>query len=198
MSNKNITITYLVVTLVLLSEIVLNLNKYSYAGYYSDKIIGWLWLTMTVFIIIKLWKKKAVKVYFGLLIAGIILSILPMMIPFFGIVNYFSTIGSYQRIQLDDHYRIDRNRPNVLYHPQITIYRREGIVEKQISRVPYTEILEKVFQCSSIDLPVDDKIENIQKAKFVTANKDSIGVEYQIMNKKRIFYHKVNENWFDE
>ncbi|AZB08825.1 hypothetical protein EG344_08320 [Chryseobacterium sp. G0162] len=197
MKNKNIVIAYLVVTLILLSEIILNLNKYSYAGYYSDKIIGWLWLAMTVFIIIKLWKKKAVKVYFGLLVGAIILSILPMMIPFFGIVNYFSTIGSYQRIQLDDHYRIDRNRPNVLYNPQVTIYRREGIVEKQISRIPYNEVLEKVFQCSSIDLPVDDKKENIQRAKLIMANKDSIGIEYQITNKKQIFYHKVNENWFE-
>ena len=197
MKNRNIIIAYLVVTLILLSEMILNLNKYSYAGYYSDKIIGWLWLAMTVFIIIKLWKKKAIKVYFGLLVGAIILSILPMLIPFFGIVSYFSTIGSYQRIQLDDHYRIDRNRPNVLYKPQITIYRREGIVEKQINIIPYNQVLEKVFQCSSIDLPVDDKEENIQKAKLIMANKDSIGIEYQIMNKKQIFYHKVNENWFE-
>lgn len=92
MKNKNIVIAYLVVTLIFLGEVVLNFNQYSYAGYYPDKIIGWLWLVMTVFIIIRLWKKKAIKAYFAFLVAGIILSILPMMIPFFALVSYFSTI----------------------------------------------------------------------------------------------------------
>ncbi|WP_213278013.1 hypothetical protein [Chryseobacterium indologenes] len=83
MSNKNLVIAYLAVTLVFLFGIVLSLNNYSFAGYYIDKIINWLWLLMTIFIIVRFWKKKVIKVYFGLLISGIILSILPMMIPFF-------------------------------------------------------------------------------------------------------------------
>ncbi len=38
MKYKNMVIAYLVVTLIFLSEVVLNFNKYSYTGYYTDKI----------------------------------------------------------------------------------------------------------------------------------------------------------------
>lgn len=194
MRNKNIVIVYLVVTLVFLSEVVLNFNQYSYAGYYTDKIIGWLWLALTIFIIIRLWKKKAIKVYFGLLVAGIILSILPMMLPFFALVSYFSTIDSYQRISLNNDYRIERYRPGALSKPQIAIYQQKGILEKRISKTPYVEILEKVVQRPSIDIPSEEQKEPIQEAKFINADKDSIGIEYKIMNKKQIFYHQFTEN----
>lgn len=194
MRNKNIVIVYLVVTLVFLSEVVLNFNQYSYAGYYTDKIIGWLWLALTVFIIIRLWKKKAIKVYFGLLVAGIILSILPMMLPFFALVSYFSTIDSYQRISLNNDYRIERYRPGALSKPQIAIYQQKGILEKRISKTPYVEILEKVVQRPSIDIPSEEQKEPIQEAKFINVDKDSIGIEYKIMNKKQIFYHQFTEN----
>lgn len=198
MKNRNIVIAYLVVTLIFLSEVVLNFNKYSYTGYYTDKIISWLWLAMTIFIIIKLWKKKAIKAYFGLLVAGIILSILPMMIPFFALLSYFSTIDSYQRIQLEDNYRIERHRPGALSKPQIAIYKQKGLFEKKIGKTPYVDVLERVFQRSSIDIPSDERNEPIQKAKLVNVNKDSIGIEYQIMNKKQIFYHKINGNQLED
>jgi hypothetical protein len=196
--SKNIVIVYLVLTLIFLGEIVLNFNKYSYTGYYTDKIIGWLWLAMTVFIIIRLWKKKAIKAYFGFLVAGIIMSILPMMLPFFAILSYFSTFDSYQRIQLNNDYRIERYRPGALSKPQIAIYRKEGLFEKKICRTPDIEVLEKVLQRSSIDIPSDERHQPIQEARFVNVSKDSIGIEYQIMNKKQIFYHKIYENQFED
>lgn len=198
MSKKNMVIAYLVLTLIFLSEVVLNFNQYSYSGYYTDKIISWLWLAMTVFIIIRLWKEKAIKAYFGLLIAGIILSILPMMIPFFALVSYFSTIDSYQRIQLEDNYRIERHRPGALSKPQIAIYKQEGILEKRVCKTPYVEVLEKVLQLPWVDIPSEKKQEPIQEAKLVKANKDSLGIEYKIMDKKQVFYHKIQQDQFED
>jgi len=197
MSNKNLVIAYLAVTLVFLFGIVLSLNNYSFAGYYIDKIINWLWLLMTIFIIVRFWKRKVIKVYFGFLISGIILSILPMMIPFFGIIHYFSTIGCEQRVQLDDTYRIERGRPGALYRPLITIYKKEGIFEKQISRIPYSDIIEKTVQPSE-DTYLDDKKLPIQEAKLINVNPDSIGIEYRILNKLKVIYHKNKLNWFDD
>lgn len=197
MKNKNIVIAYLAVTLIFLFGIVLSLNHYSFAGYYIDKMISWIWLAMTIFIIIWFWKKKIIKVYFGLLISGIILSILPMMIPFFGILLHFSTIGCEQRVQLDDTYRIERGRPGVLSRPLITIYKKEGIFEKQISRTPYSDVIEKVVQPSP-ETYLDEKKQPIQEAKLINVNQDSIGIEYQIMNKKKVIYHKNTLNWFDD
>jgi hypothetical protein len=138
-----------------------------------------------------------IKVYFGLLISGIILSILPMMIPFFGIIHYFSTIGCEQRIRLDDTYRIERGRPGALYRPLITIYKKEGIFEKQISRIPYSDIIEKTVQPSE-EIYLDDKKLPIQEAKLINVNQDSIGIEYRILNKQKVIYHKNKLNWFDD
>ncbi|MDW9382880.1 hypothetical protein [Chryseobacterium sp. JV558] len=196
MNSKNIVIAYLAVTLIFLFGIVLSLNNYSFAGYYIDKIINWLWLLMTIFIIIRFWKKKVIKIYFGLLISGIILSILPLMIPFFGIIYYFSTIGCEQRIQLDDTYRIERGRPGALYRPLITIYKKEGIFEKQISRIPYSDITDKVTEPSPETLY--EKTQPIQDAKLMSINNDSIGIEYRIMNKQKVIYHQNKLNWYDD
>lgn len=106
----------------------------------------------------------------------------------------FQPSTSYQRISLNGDYRIERYRPGVLSKPQIAIYQRKGIFEKKIGKAPYAEVLEKVIQRPSIDISSDEQNKSIQEAKLVNVHEDSIGIEYQIMNKKRIFYHKINKN----
>lgn len=197
MSNKNIVIAYLAVTLIFLFGIIISLNHYSLAGYYTDKIINWLWLAMTVFIIIRFWKKKGIKVYFGILISGIILSILPMMIPFFNILLYFSTLGCDQQIKLNNIYRMERGRPGALYNPMITVYKKEGIFEKQTARVLYRDITEDILP-PSLQRITDERELPIEEAKLVNVNYDSIGIEYHIKNKKKVIYHKNKLNWFDD
>ncbi|HAO28393.1 MAG TPA: hypothetical protein DCQ68_13510 [Chryseobacterium indologenes] len=189
MSNKNILLLYAFISLVFLAEVVLSLNHYSFSGYYTDKIINWMWLAMTLLIILRFWRKKVVKAYFAVLIFSVLLSMLPMMIPFFALVNYFSTLDDYQQIQLGKIYRIERTRRNVLDKPKVYIYKNEGIVEKEIYKVPYLEIVEKVFQ-DHFTNDIAGEAQPIQKAKLVSVDKDSLGIEYEIMNKKNIFYHK--------
>ncbi len=151
-----------------------------------------MWLAMTLLIILRFWRKKVVKAYFAVLIFSVLLSMLPMMIPFFALVNYFSTLDDYQQIQLDKIYRIERTRRNVLDKPKVYIYKNEGIVEKEIYKVPYLEIVEKVFQ-DHFTNDIAGEAQPIQKAKLVSVDKDSLGIEYEIMNKKNIFYHKDKE-----
>ena len=189
MSNKNILLLYAFISLVFLAEVVLSLNHYSFSGYYTDKIINWMWLAMTLLIILRFWRKKVVKAYFAVLIFSVLLSMLPMMIPFFALVNYFSTLDDYQQIQLDKIYRIERTRRNVLDKPKVYIYKNECIVEKEIYKVPYLEIVEKVFQ-DHFTNDIAGEAQPIQKAKLVSVDKDRLGIEYEIMNKKNIFYHK--------
>ncbi len=112
-----------------------------------------------------------------------------MMIPFFAVVNYFSTLDDYQQIQLDDTYRIERTRRNVLDKPRIYIYKKEGIIEKGMYKTPYILVVEKVFQ-DHFTNDIEGDNQPIQKAKLVSVDKDSIGIEYKIMNRKNIFYHK--------
>jgi len=54
------------------------ISKMSFIGYWTDRILFWIWLFLTPFIIAVFWRKIWTKIYLGLLIIGLILSILPM------------------------------------------------------------------------------------------------------------------------
>ncbi|WP_026977759.1 hypothetical protein [Flavobacterium tegetincola] len=107
MSNKQVIIVYIISLLLLLANVIGDaLYKLSIAGYWSDRIMFWLWFFGTFYIIIKYWKKLATKIYFGILIAGIILSILPMAIPFFAIALSTTGGGLHFKKQITPAYRL--------------------------------------------------------------------------------------------
>lgn len=196
MKNRNITILYIILSLAFLCEAVLSFNRYSFNGYYVDKIINGLWLLMTVFMIIRFWKKKSTKAIFAILVLIVVLSILPMMLPFFAMVYYFSTVDDYQQIELNDTYRLERTRPSALQKPQIYIYKKQGIIEKEVYRTPYFYVVENVLQKSFLE-PEEAQLP-VQNARIINISKDSLGIEYQIRNKKKIFYHKNKQDQFDD
>lgn len=110
-----------------------------------------------------------------------------MAIPFIGIVNHFSTMGDYQQIHLNDQYRIERTSHQALSMERIYIYKRKGLFEKNICRPLYSEIKEKILKADIAELPIQD-------AKLIAVNNDSIGIEYEINNTKRLTYHLINNN----
>lgn len=188
MKNKILLSIYIVLTAIFIIGVILSFNGYSFAGYYTDKVINLLWLLSTVFTIIWFWRKKAAKTYGMLLMALIFLSIIPMMIPFFGIVYYFSTTEDFQQIQLDDSYRIERTRPGALSKIKIHVYKNEGLIEKLLYDTPYQQVLENTLEDQHDPNPP------VQKAKLVNFSKDSIGIEYLIQGHRKIFYHKENDD----
>lgn len=71
MSNKQVIVFYIISSpLLLVNAIGDALYKLSIAGYWSDRIMYWLWFFGTFYNIIKYWKKLATKLYFGILIVG--------------------------------------------------------------------------------------------------------------------------------
>ena len=114
---------------------------YSYYGYWTDKLINWIWLVFTVTIIFCFWKNKITRIYFFSLLTLILLSILPMAIPFFGIVFSFTTINDSQQIKLNNSFRIERTRQQAMSMPRIYVYQRIGLLEKNICRPVYGEII---------------------------------------------------------
>ncbi len=193
MTNKILFIFYFITTLIFLIGVVLSFYDYSYLGYYADKIINWLWLGFTFIVIFRFWKRKSIKVYFFSLLALIFLSILPMAIPFFGIANYFSTIGDYQQIELNSTYRIERTRQSALSMPQIYVYEKIGILEKNICRLSYSQIVEEILNIERYEASIDIEMLPIQDARLIGFKSDSIGIEYQISQKKKIIYHKLKK-----
>lgn len=194
MTNRTLTFLYFVISLLFLLGIILTFNDYSYLGYYSDKIINWLWLGFTFIIIFKFWNKKSIKVFFFILVSIVLLSILPMAIPFFCIINYFTTTGDYQQIQLNSNYRIERTRQNSLSMERIYVYEKKGILEKNICRPDYFQIAEKVLSIKTSDNSIDIDSLFIKSAKLIRINNEEIEIKYQILDKKKSLTHKLNNN----
>ena len=199
--SKIIKLKYLIAVYVISSTlfifgVILTFYDYSYRGYYSDKIINWIWLLLNFLIIIIYWKKKFVKISLLIVVLFLSLSIIPMGIPFFGKVYYFSTIDDYQQIKLNENYRIERTRQNALSMPRIYIFQDKGILEKNICRTKYQEIIQKIEKKNSYSSDIDERTTQIQQAKLISINKDSLGIEYKILNKKGIFYHKFEDDGY--
>ncbi|WP_158976252.1 hypothetical protein [Cellulophaga sp. L1A9] len=105
-----------------------------------------------------------------------------MAIPFFGIVHYFSTLNDYQQLNLNDTYRIERTKHQVLSAQRVYIYEKSGILKKNIARPTYSSILEKIGINNSLD---DFRKMPIQDATLIIVNKDSIGILYKIADEKK-------------
>lgn len=116
-----------------------------------------------------------------------------MMIPFFGLVYYLSTIDDYQQIKLNNTYRIENTRQNALSRQRIYIYERFGIFERNIGRPDYQETIEKVLTTDTTNLKDLSKIP-IQNAKLADVNENGIGIEYQFNNKKKVVYSYFNND----
>ena len=98
---------YLIISaLIILNLCLFAYARISFAGYWSDRILFWIWVFTTPFIIILCWKKLFTKIYFGLLVIVLILSILPMAIPFFAIFLSASGKGRINNFNLDNNIRI--------------------------------------------------------------------------------------------
>jgi hypothetical protein len=193
MKSKILISIYLAFTFVFLFGVLMSFYDYSYYGYWSDKIINWSWLVLTVMVILLSWRNKITRIYFFSLLTLITLSILPMGIPFFGIIYNFSTIDDYQQIKLNDTYRIETTKQQSLSLPRIYVYKRIGILEKNICRPIYQDILMNTLKLKEYTKDTNRKI-SIQKAKFITINNDSIGIDYQILDEEKIIYHKLKND----
>ena len=130
-TNRILVITYLTFTLIFLIGVFMSFYDYSYYGYWTDKIINWIWLIFTATVIFWFWKNKITRIYFFSLLTLILLSVLPMAIPFFGIVFSFTTINDYQQIKLNDSFRIERTRQQAMSMPRIYVYQRK--IRKKIT-----------------------------------------------------------------
>lgn len=193
MRNRILIYIYLTITLLYLFGVIIRFYDYNCLGYWTNKIINWIWLALTIIVIFWFWRKKTAKIYFFSLLTLIVLSILAMAIPFFAILYSFSTIDDYQQITLNDNYRIEKTKQQVLSMPRVYVYKKTGLLEKNICRPTYRDIINNVLNFKVYESGIDLKIP-IQKAKFISINSDSIGIEYQILDKKKIIYHKLKND----
>lgn len=181
-STQFIMILYAVVSLVFAFDVIISFYGYSFSGYYSDKILNWVWLAFTVCIIIRFRKVKFSKIYFFSLLGIIFLSLLPMAIPFFGMMYYFFTIDVYQpEIPFEADHRMELKRPLLAPKPVLFIYENQGIFEKLIatSQPGICKGMESMVEIN----PEKDQIHFV---RLIKKNNDGITVAIQKNNQQEI------------
>ena len=197
---KSLKIYIISSVLLILFLLSLNLMGLNLKGEYTYQILAWTWIIFTFYIIIKFWKIIYIKIYGFLLFALVGLSILPMAIPFLSIVSFLFNMNTIQTIKVNDEYKIVVTK-KVMAMKRAYIYNNESkflVLEKSnnIARPDYSDIVSETLNINSDDPKLYEyENEPIQQAKLISINKDSIGIEYQILNKKKIIYHNLNETY---
>ena len=197
---KSLKIYIISSVLLILFLLSLNLMGLNLKGEYTYQILAWTWIIFTFYIVIKFWKIIYIKIYGFSLFTLVGLSILPMAIPFLSIISFLFNMNTIQTIKVNDEYKIVVTK-KVMAMKRAYIYISEykfPILEKSnnIARPDYSNIVSETLNINSDDPKLYEyENEPIQQAKLISINKDSIGIEYQILNKKKIIYHNLNETY---
>lgn len=134
--NKKSTLVlrvYLILSLLLALDCLLYYFKLiSLRGYYSDVVLYWLWFVTSFVVIVMFWKKLMAKLLLTGIILTIILSILPMMIPFYAWILSTTSLGLLIDKNLNENYRAQIVGYSVMASPWLEVIEKHGLLEKRI------------------------------------------------------------------
>lgn len=133
--------------------LIMDFFSYSYkgislSGQLSDKILFWVWLIMTIIITIRFIKRKWVKWNLGMIGLLIILSLIPMRIPFLMLTDFATHIDYERRIE---NYRLRDDRTIVFGPPGIKVVENKGIFEIEIDDMDFGETPNKYPRIQYVD-----------------------------------------------
>jgi hypothetical protein len=133
MKNKKqilIRVYQFICALIALNVVLYYFWQMSFTGYWSDRIIFWIWLIVTPIVVFLFWKKLWAKIYFWLLVAGLILTILPMAIPFFAIYLSGSGRGRLKHFCLENNIRVQTVGYGVMGKPRMQLVKDGWLFDK--------------------------------------------------------------------
>lgn len=134
--NKKSTLVlriYLILSLLLALDCLLYYFKFiSLRGYYSDVVLYWLWFVTTFVVIVIFWKKIMAKLLLTGIIVAIILSILPMMMPFFAWILSTTSLGLLMDKNLNKNYRAQIVSYSAMSPPWLEVIEKHGPIEQRI------------------------------------------------------------------
>ncbi|PUV24735.1 hypothetical protein [Sphingobacterium athyrii] len=160
--KRKIQLLYIIITLLLsIDMLAYYLEKISLIGYYSDVLLFWTWLGLSILVIVVFWKKILAKIMLSGLILGLICSILPMMLPFYTLILSMSPFGLEMTKDLGENYRAQIVGYSVLSAPWLEVIEKKGIIEK------------RVFSCTDNALNHDGTATRIGNTKDIIFNSET-------------------------
>ena len=184
---------YLLLSLFLAFVIYLNLNGLRISGHNSNHIIAISWLLASVFMVIRFWKQLVTKVLVAVSMMLIILSILPLGIPFYHMLQFTFGVGHHERFELSEEYTVECN-DIVLWGSIIQIYERKGMLEELVVH-DWNDLMEALVEredsLAGIRYTRDESA--VQAAELVSVTEDSITVNYSLLGREVVYTHSCLE-----
>lgn len=139
--KKIVFIVFLVLSIVLLTDGILwYYYGISLSGYYSDVILFWSWFFVSISIIVLFWKKILAKLFLTAMVLALVLSILPLALPFYTFIFSMSPAGLKLDNNLNEKYRAQIVGYSPMMLPWLEVIEKRGLLEK------------KLFQCTEINI----------------------------------------------
>jgi hypothetical protein len=137
MDKRQFLQIYGVVTVLFVADILAYwFGDLSLAGAYADKVLFWIWLLYTLLVIGIYFSRVWVKWYSGFLGLLLVLSWLPMMMPFAALLGFALT--EYSGYKVDDRYRVQKVHIFPVSKPVVQIIRNFGILEQVVDRYEFS------------------------------------------------------------
>ncbi|PBJ11108.1 hypothetical protein BSF42_30890 [Flavobacterium sp. ACN6] len=161
-NNKIVLRFYLIMSLFLaLNCCLYYFKEISLRGYYSDIVLFWIWLFTSFVVIVLFWKKIMAKLLLAALVLTLIVSIIPMMIPFYALLLSTTSLGLYIDKNLNDKYRAQIVGYSAMTSPWLEVMEKNGPIEKRI------------FKCTDSQIRNDNLNIKIRNAKDILFKKET-------------------------
>lgn len=155
--KKTTTFIFPILSFLLLADCLMYYYfQISFAGYYSDIILFWLWFVTSILIIVLYWKKIMAKLFLTAMILALIGSILPMMIIFYAFILSMTPIGKRIDKNLNEKYRVQVVGYSVMTLPWLELIEKKGILERRVLKC--TEMDIQKFNNERIDIKFDAQL----------------------------------------
>ncbi len=185
---KNTLKIYIGFSLFIILLYILALFDIYLKGSITAPIIVLIWIISTLFIIIKNWKTKGIKIYALILFLLTVLSILPMAIPFLIIISFLFNLDHTSYYQLDKTHELKKAK-YILSKEKLYVLEQQNdyfIFEqsKSIGSIDYEEAILQMFPQN----PFETNPNNYQltEAKLFEIDDESVSVQLKINNKKEV------------
>lgn len=156
---------YTFITVLLLVDFALYLSHgISLPGQMIDFILFWSWLLLTPVLIFKKPRIPGMKYYALTLGLLIVLSLIPMGVPFLTIFA-FATDFDGNDSKLVENYRLQENAKSVIAIPKIEVIKPRGLIEQKIGEMEFW-------------LPIGEQDYRLQEAKEITVREVNDSLEF--------------------
>lgn len=160
---------YSIISFVLMTDFILYFtNGISISGQIPDIVVFWTWAVMTPIVILRYFHQKWAKWLLKTVGLFMLLSLIPMGIPFLTIALFATGTDNERVVQ---NYTLREGAKSVLAIPKIRVVKSIGILEKEIGETDFNIEIEEKFY-GLIDF---DDINIIEE-------KDSLEIEFVIGN----------------